>query len=142
MIKMSKLLIKISRNLHSLVIVSLNLVIAILIPVTTFCIDDVRIRNASRIIEGITAGILLIYFVIVFFPKTKIVRLSIDFITILLQLFLLLYIGITVGSNCDIFLSAKMGLGVAGVTLTDRVIEIVIYFLMKKKNRKMITVVV
>lgn len=139
---MSKLLIKISRNLHSLVIVSLNLVIAILIPVTTFCIDDVRIRNASRIIEGITAGILLIYFVIVFFPKTKIVRLSIDFITILLQLFLLLYIGITVGSNCDIFLSAKMGLGVAGVTLTDRVIEIVIYFLMKKKNRKMITVVV
>ncbi len=139
---MSKLLIKISRNLHSLVIVSLNLVITILIPVTTFCIDDVRIRNASRIIEGITAGILLIYFVIVFFPKTKIVRLSIDFITILLQLFLLLYIGITVGSNCDIFLSAKMGLGVAGVTLTDRVIEIVIYFLMKKKNRKMITVVV
>ena len=128
--------------MHSLVIVSLNLVIAILIPVTTFCIDDVRIRNASRIIEGITAGILLIYFVIVFFPKTKIVRLSIDFITILLQLFLLLYIGITVGSNCDIFLSAKMGLGVAGVTLTDRVIEIVIYFLMKKKNRKMITVVV
>ncbi|MCG3253606.1 MAG: hypothetical protein KAX09_07135 [Candidatus Heimdallarchaeota archaeon] len=139
---MSELLIKISRNLHSLVIVSLNLVIAILIPVTTFCIDDVRIRNASRIIEGITAGILLIYFVIVFFPKTKIVRLSIDFITILLQLFLLLYIGITVGSNCDIFLSAKMGLGVAGVTLTDRVIEIVIYFLMKKKNRKMITIVV
>ncbi len=139
---MSELLIKISRNLHSLVIVSLNLVIAILIPVTTFCIDDVRIRNASRIIEGITAGILLIYFVIVFFPKTEIVRLLIDFIAILMQLFLLLYIGITVGSNCDIFLSAKMGLGVAGVTLTDRVIEIVIYFLMKKKNRKMITVVV
>lgn len=139
---MSELLIKISRNLHSLVIVSLNLVIAILIPVTTFCIDDVRIRNASRIIEGITAGILLIYFVIVFFPKTEIVRLLIDFIAILMQLFLLLYIGITVGSNCEIFLSAKMGLGVAGVTLTDRVIEIVIYFLMKKKNRKMITVVV
>lgn len=139
---MSKLVIKISRNLHSLVIVSLNLVIAILIPVTTFCIDDVRIRNASRIIEGITAGILLIYFVIVFFPKTEIVRLFIDFIAILMQLFLLLYIGITVGSNCDIFLSAKMGLGVAGVTLTDRVIEIVIYFLMRKKNRKMITIVV
>jgi len=139
---MSKLLIKISRNLHSLVIVSLNLVIAILIPVTTFCIDDVRIRNASRIIEGITAGILLIYFVIVFFPKTKIIRLSIDFITILMQLFLLVYIGITVGSNCGLFLSAKMGLGVAAVTLADRIIEIVIYFLMTKKNRKMITVIV
>ena len=133
---MSKLLLKISRNLHSLVFVSLNLVIAILIPVTTFCIDDVRIRNTSRIIEGITAGILLIYFVIAFFPKTKIVRLSLDFITILIQLFLLLFIGITIGSNCILFLSAKMGLGVAAVTLADRVIEIVIYFLMIKKNRK------
>ncbi len=139
---MSKLLIKLSRNLHSLVIVSLNLIIAILIPVTTFCIDDVKIRNASRIIEGITAGILLIYFVIAFFPKTKIVRLSIDFITILLQFFLLLYIGIIIGSNCSLFLSAKTGLGVAAVTLADRVIEIVIYFLMIKKNRKMKTVVV
>lgn len=139
---MSKLLLKISRNLHSLVIVSLNLVIAILIPVTTFCIDDVGIRNASRLIEGITAGILLIYFVIAFFPKTKIVRLSLDFITILMQFFLLAYIGITVGSNCGLFLSAKMGLGVASVTLVDRVIEIVIYFLKIKKNRKMITVVV
>ena len=139
---MSKLLIKISRNLHSLVIVSLNLVIAVLIPVTTFCIDDVRIRNTSRIIEGVTAGILLIYFVIAFFPKTKIVRLSIDFITILMQLFLLLYIGITISSNCGLFLSAKMGLGVAAVTLADRVIEIVIYFLRNKKNRKMITVVI
>ena len=139
---MSKLLIKISRNLHSLVIVSLNLVIALLIPVTTFCIDDVNIRNTSRIIEGVTAGILLIYFVIAFFPKTKIVRLSLDFITILIQLFLLLFIGITIGSNCSLFLSAKMGLGVAAVTLADRVIEIVIYFLMIKKNRKMKTVVV
>ena len=139
---MSKLLVKISRNLHSLVIVSLNLVIAILIPVTTFCIDDVNIRNTSRIIEGVTAGILLIYFVIAFFPKTKIVRLSLDFITILLQFFLLLYIGITISSNCGLFLSAKMGLGVAAVTLADRVIEIVIYFLIIKKNRKMITVVV
>ncbi|NPE09491.1 MAG: hypothetical protein GNW80_14490, partial [Asgard group archaeon] len=55
---------------------------------------------------------------------------------------LLVYIGITVGSNCDIFLSAKMGIGVAAVTLADRIIEIVIYFLMKKKNRKMITVIV
>ena len=139
---MSKLLVKISRNLHSLVIVSLNLVIALLIPVTTFCIDDVNIRNTSRIIEGVTAGILLIYFVIAFFPKTKITRLLIDLIAILLQFFLLLYIGITIGSNCGLFLSAKMGLGVAAVTLADRVIEIVIYFLIIKKNRKMITIVV
>ncbi len=139
---MSKLLIKISRNLHSLVIVSLNLVIALLIPVTTFCIYDVNIRNTSRIIEGVTAGILLIYFVIAFFPKTKIARLLIDFIAILLQFFLLLYIGITIGSNCGLFLSAKMGLGVAAVTLADRIIEIVIYFLIIKKNRKMKTVVV
>jgi len=139
---MSKLLIKISRNLHSLVIVSLNLVIAILIPVTTFCIDDVRIRNTSRIVEGVTAGILLIYFMIAFFPKTKIVRLSIDFITILMQFFLLAYIGIIIGSNCGLFLSAKMGLGVAAVTLADRVIEIVIYFLMTKRNMKILTVVV
>jgi hypothetical protein len=137
---MSKLLIKISRNLHSLVIVCLNLVIASLIPVTTFCIDDVRIRNASRIIEGVTAGILLIYFVFAFFPKTKIARLSIDFLTILMQFFLLLYIGIIIGSNCGLFLSAKIGLGVAAVTLADRVIEIVIYFLILKKNRKKTTV--
>lgn len=139
---MSKLFLKISRNFHSLVIVSLNLVIAILIPVTTFCIADVRIRNASRIIEGFTAGILLIYFVIAFFPKTKIARLSIDFITILMQFFLLVFIVIIIDSNCGLFLSAKMGLGVAAVTLADRVIEIVIYFLIIKKNRKIIIVVV
>jgi len=139
---MSELLIKISRNLHSLIIVSLNFVIAMLISVKTFCIADVRVTNTSRIIEYITAGILLIYFVVAFFPKITIVRLSLDIITIFIQVFLLLYIGITINFHCGLFPSAKMGIGVAAVTLADRVIEIVIYFLKNKKNKKLVTVVV
>ena len=133
---MSKLLIRTLRNLPNLVTAGLNAVIAVLIPVTTYCIADVRIRNASRIVQGISAGILLTYFIIAFSPKTRLIRLSFDFTTMLMQFFLFIYIGIALSSNCGPFLSAKMGLSVAGVTLGTRLIEIIIYYLTIDKDDK------
>ncbi len=134
---MSKPLMRILRNTPSIAIICLNAVIASLIPITTYCIADVRIRNASRIVQGISAGVLFIYVLIAFFPKTKVASLILDFTTVLMQFFLFIYIGIALSSNCGLFLSAKMGLSVAGVTLVARLIEIIIYYLTLDKGKKL-----
>lgn len=135
LITMNKILQQIFRNIHTLLLVGVNISIACIIQVTFFCIEDVQTRNSSRIVEGTTASILFIYFILAFFPKTRLVRLILDLLTITLQIFIITYILILQTGNCGFYPSAKMGLGVGSATLIDRVVEVIVFFFQRQKER-------
>ncbi|MHA1211533.1 MAG: hypothetical protein ACTSSH_03640 [Candidatus Heimdallarchaeota archaeon] len=129
----------IKRGLHCIVLLVINVLAAIYNPVTTFCINDVRTRNFSRIVEGITAGMILVYLVLLLLPKLELVNLILDCLLIVLQMVLVIYIVVLVNPNimiyCGFYTSAKVGISLAAITIFSRGIEIVNYFVMNKGKR-------
>jgi hypothetical protein len=112
---MSNLYLNIKKGIHILVILAANILVAIFNQVTTLCINDVRTRNISRIFQGITAGILLVYIAILF-TKYELVKLILDCVLVTLQILVLLIILILM-NPCGVFRSTIYALSVACITL-------------------------
>lgn len=131
---MSNLWLNIKKGIHSLVILSVNVLVAIFNPVLTFCINDLRTRNISRIFEGITAGIILIY-IFVLFTKNDLVKFILDCLLVSLQLVVILIILILMDS-CGMFPSSIFASSAAGITLVYHIMEMIEYFAMNKHKKK------
>ncbi|NHJ86615.1 MAG: hypothetical protein FK734_14205 [Asgard group archaeon] len=125
---------KFKNNTQIPIIIIINVVIAIYNPVLTYCISDLRIRNSSRIVEIVTASLLLIPFIFLFFSPLKFITALMDIAIGIIQLFIIVYIMILLLSNCGIHVSAKVALSGASITFLIIIISIIDYFVTKKKK--------
>lgn len=131
--------IKIKTGLNQVIIITINVIIAIINPVTTYCINDVRTRNISRIIEGITAGVLTIYIILQFIEKTRMLNFIADVLISILQITNLIIVIVLANTliywECGSYLSTKYALLAITITLFSRVIEIIDYTISRKDNK-------
>jgi len=128
---------------YNLITASINLIaptiysiISFLNPIQTFCIVDLRLRNGSRVIEYISAFLLLLNFILIFKASLKLPRLVLDLVILALQLFLLIYISFLFTLTFDPFIYSFAALIIAGVTILSIVMNIIIYFKQNKKDSK------
>jgi hypothetical protein len=138
---MTKLWFLIKRNVNSITILLLNCLVAVFNPVTTFCIADVMVRDFSRVIEIITIGLIFTAVILNFSSLPKLALLIINSFILAIQIVVIIYIMFHINIRCIgcTYLSAKLGLGVALITIMDRLFEIIHFSIISKDEKLAIT---
>jgi hypothetical protein len=132
---MSKNWFAFKRNINSMILIALNGLVAIFNPVTTFCIMDVKVRNFSRVVQIITVGLLLTTIILNFSSIPKLALLIFNSFILVSQILVIIYIFVDNSCYYLSYLSAKIAFTVALITLLDRIVEIVHFLIINKKDK-------
>ncbi|HUU79140.1 MAG TPA: hypothetical protein VMX55_12405 [candidate division Zixibacteria bacterium] len=137
----------VKENLHSFIILNINLIIALLDPsfVNVWLVDyyfppEITRFNFFEIVAFVTAYLLLIYLFLVFFPRLRLVNFILDLIIVALQIFILVFAIISIfpiNIYMPIFgINGKIPfiIAIAILTMIDRLFEIAEFIFLNKKK--------
>lgn len=134
----------VKENLHTFIMLNVNLVVAFVIPHFPFYVDlyipyPPAQFSVFQIVNLITAYLLLIYLFLAFFPQLRKINFTLDILLIVIQITLIVFIILTPSITISLgyytdYIKMPYILGVAILTIVDRSFEIAGFFITRRKK--------